>query len=115
MATIKEHEEECKHFLGHKFTEVHEFLDQFTKKFPIWKFLEYHRSFLHNKHGVRICREKWGKGGEKAAILHIVRDFWYAPLIKGGWKLVNKHKEEALTFFGDRFYLIKKEIENELD
>ena len=50
-------------------------LDGMNKAFPFQLFGEYHRTFRHNGYGVQYCLENWGPDGQKAAMVHLVRDW----------------------------------------
>ena len=52
MATLKVHEEDCLERLGNSFTEVHRWLDEFAKKYPVTVFEDQHRQYRHNKEGL---------------------------------------------------------------
>jgi len=80
MARREIHEKDCMELLGEPFTEVHRWLDEFAKEYPIEKFEERHRFFRHNKEGVEEVRKMWGDKAAEAARLHIARDdFGYIP------------------------------------
>lgn len=84
MATIKTHIEDCERILGEGFEYVHEWLDEYAKKYNPFIYLEYHRKFRHHAKGVKEVKEKWGEYAEKAAKLHIIRDndmFLPVPII----------------------------------
>lgn len=77
MAYISEHCKDVKHYLGVEddFVIVHEFLDQYASVFPVAFFNDYHRTFLHNTYGLRICEARWGEVGRLSAIIHLMRDY----------------------------------------
>lgn len=75
MARRDRHELDCLHLLGKPMVEVHEWLDGMNRVFPFQLFGEYHRTFRHNAFGVRYCLEKWGPDGQKAAMIHLLRDW----------------------------------------
>jgi hypothetical protein len=99
MGTEKEHQRDCKKILGKAMANVHAFLDQYAEIFPPMTFQEYHRTFLHNSYGLAIVRYRWGKLGEKAFLIHLVRDYLWAPV--SNWELVEKYKAKALIHFDD--------------
>lgn len=102
MATIVQHCEDCEKILGSPCIEVHEFLDQYAAFFPIRRFFEYHRTFLHNAYGLEISASRWGETGRKAAILHIVRDYMEFPIphdMDWAYKSIN----QALKHFNDMY------------
>ena len=74
MSKISTHCDDCLQVLGEEFKYVHEYLDEFAKKWNPFIYLEYHRQFRHHDNGVKEVREKWGEYAEKAAKLHIIRD-----------------------------------------
>lgn len=97
MARIKEHMGDCRRLLDKSYKQVHKFLDQYAGLFPVEIFTEYHRSFLHNKHGIEIVEAMWGVKAGQAAIIHIVRDYTEQPIRE--WKQVNIHYGKALLYF----------------
>jgi hypothetical protein len=82
MAFIKEHERDCEEFLGKPYTEVHMWLDQYASLFPVGFFNDYHRSFNHNSYGLECIRSLYGDDAEKAARIHIIRDYLEGPIDK---------------------------------
>jgi hypothetical protein len=74
MANLSEHEKDCKERLGKPFTEVHLWLDEFAKKYPVTIFEDQHRKYRHNKQGLEEIREMWGDEAVEAGLLHLVRD-----------------------------------------
>lgn len=74
MSSIETHCEDCQRLLGAEFRMVHEWLDEFAKKWNPQIHFEYHRKFRHNTKGVEEVKEKWGKLHEQAAKIHIIRD-----------------------------------------
>jgi len=101
MAFTTEHKKDCMSILGTDCENVHVFLDQYAEIFPIEVFSDYHRSFLHNTYGVTICRSIWGPVGEKAAIIHVVRDFVMEPIHDKTMKWVMKNSKKALVYFNN--------------
>lgn len=74
MPRRETHINDCMRLIGAPFNDVHAWLDQWAAKFPPNIHLEYHRKFLHHRKGVEECRKLFGKLGEKAAKIHIIRD-----------------------------------------
>ena len=99
MAGIREHESDCKILLGKDHREIHKFLDQYTSIFPVGRFFEYHRTFLHNRYGINVVSAKFGKEAAKAAVIHIVRDWHEMPLgeMKINWVISKTY--QALMHF----------------
>lgn len=82
MAPANRHELDCLHLLQKPMVNVHLWLDGMNRVFPYQLFGEYHRAFRHNGYGVRYCLENWGPDGEKAALVHLLRDWDDTNLIK---------------------------------
>jgi hypothetical protein len=74
MARLTVHKLDCVYYLGQGFEEVHRWLDEYAKQYPVEVFEDQHRSFRHNKEGVEEVRKKWGDRAADAARLHIARD-----------------------------------------
>lgn len=74
LAKIDTHREDCLRILGDDFLYIHEWLDEFAKKWKPQIYLEYHRKFRHHSKGVAYVKKKWGFYAEQAAKLHIIRD-----------------------------------------
>jgi hypothetical protein len=74
MAKIETHCDDCQRLLGAEFRKVHEWLDEFAKKWNPMVHLEYHRQFRHHAKGVAEAKELFGPLGERAAKIHIIRD-----------------------------------------
>ena len=70
MASIKTHCEDCERILGGSYKEVHEWLDEYAKKYPPQIYFEYHRNFRHNAKAI----EHLGFYSKLAAKIHIIRD-----------------------------------------
>jgi len=96
MATLPEHEKDCEERLGEPFTEVHAWLDEFAKKFPVTIFEDQHRKFRHNKQGIEEIRKMWGEKASEAALLHIVRDEF------------ENISDKYITLWNERFEMEKK-------
>ena len=82
MAHRDRHELDCLHVVGKPMAEVHLWLDALNRVFPHELFGEYHRTFRHNAFGVQVCLENWGPDGQKAALVHLIRDWDDRVLIK---------------------------------
>jgi len=77
MSKIHVHEYDCLMKLGDKYTQVHEWLDEYTKEYPIYEFGQYHRKFRHHRKGIEEVRSIWGDGAARAAEIHILDDFGF--------------------------------------
>ena len=75
MAKHKTHEEDCLRVFGFRYKEVHEWLDEYAKKYNVFVYSEYHRKFRHHRKGVEEVKEKFGYYASQAAKLHIIRDY----------------------------------------
>lgn len=82
MAFIKEHEKDCVEFLNKPYTDVHKWLDQYENMFHVGFFGEYHRTFLHNSYGLTCIKSIFGCESEKAARIHLIRDYLHSPINK---------------------------------
>ena len=69
MATFEEHCQETEKKLGHRFEEVHKWLDELAPFFG-----PPHRAVRHNAKGVAHCQKEWGDLAAHAAQIHIDRD-----------------------------------------
>ena len=74
MAKIITHCEDCLRILGNEYKDIHEWLDEYSKKWNPFVYLEKHRQYRHHAEGVKEVRRKWGHYAEKAAKIHIIRD-----------------------------------------
>lgn len=99
MARIESHMNDCKRLLGDTCQDVHLFLDKYAEIFLIQQFGEYHRSFLHNKYGIEVAKARWGLIGEKAATIHIVRDYVEMPI--KSFKVVDQYFNRAMKYFNN--------------
>lgn len=104
MSWVYEHEDDCNRLLGYPWSEVHYYLDELHKKYPIGEYLDYHRQFRHNQKGVDYCRKKWGEEAAKAAKIHIVRD-WYKHINFLTLEQVLDVADELLT----KLYVVEEE------
>jgi len=82
MGNALRHEKDCLHLLQKPMVEVHLWLDGMNRVFPFQLFGEYHRTFRHNGFGVQMCLEMWGPDGQKAALVHLLRDWDDRVMIK---------------------------------
>jgi hypothetical protein len=123
MANCKEHAIECFIILGEEYLVVHKFLDQYVGVFPVEKHSDLHRIFLHNKNGLYLCKLYYGEEGEKAAKVHLVRDWFCISIKEKDFTWIEKNLEKALIYFEqladsygrrrDYFNLEKEEKRNE--
>lgn len=74
MPRIETHEDDCMRLIGAPFKEVHEWLDEFAKKWHPMVHGEYHRKFRHHAGGVREVEKRWGPLYALAAKIHLIRD-----------------------------------------
>lgn len=74
MAKLETHIKDCEQVLGKGYKEIHEFLDYYTKQYPPFTHLEYHRKFRHHAKGVKYIEKNFGYYPALAAKLHIIRD-----------------------------------------
>jgi hypothetical protein len=70
----KEHAKSCKAEFGNSFTEVHYFMDQYSKIFP-----RQHRKLYHHRQGLTFIAERFGSEAVKAAERHIIEDEGLVP------------------------------------
>jgi hypothetical protein len=94
MAKIETHEKACIRLLGAPFTEVHQWLDEYAKKWRPHIHLEYHRKFRHNAEGVKEVERKWGPLCALAAKIHLIRDVELYVLNKEFSKVMSDEIEE---------------------
>lgn len=99
MAVISEHEADCKALLGKAYREVHQFLDQYAQDFPVSVFFEYHRTFLHNQYGINLVHVRFRGQADKAAMIHIVRDWHEMPLGEMKMEWIRAKLGKALMHF----------------
>ncbi len=99
MAHIEEHLKDTEKHLDRSWPEVHKFLDQHAGVFPVVIFLDYHRTFLHNKRGLALVQHRWGAQAEQAAVIHLVRDYRECSLIDRSLDWINKQLGKALIAF----------------
>lgn len=94
------HEKDCLHLLQKPMWEVHAWLDEMNRVFPFQLFDDYHRSFRHNSWGVEQCYSMWGSDGEKAARIHLLRDWNPDVMIKwmGLAEALHQSKEALIHF-----------------
>jgi hypothetical protein len=77
MARFEKHCQDCIKELGKDYAEIHLWLDEFAKKYPVAQYGVYHRGFRHNKDGVELVRAAWGDKAARAAEIHILEDMGY--------------------------------------
>lgn len=73
-----EHQESSLKAFGHKFAEIHRFLDSY---YP--RFLGSHRAILHHKLGIDLLVKRFGEKARGPAELHILEDLGSIP---GDWR-----------------------------
>jgi len=101
MAKISTHCEDCEKVLGKPFKEIHEWLDEYAKKYDPRLYLERHRMYRHHDKGVQEVREKFGYYSAQAAKLHIIRDnqfYVYFDIDKIREDDIEQLYQKALTF-----------------
>lgn len=99
MAEIVEHEKDCRRYLGKDYKEVHNFLDQYAKHFPVGFFVDYHRSFLHNSYGLDIIKSRWGSQAYIAGLIHLFRDYMEGPINHLPLHIVLKRVLKCIMYF----------------
>lgn len=103
MAKLTVHAEDCKKYIGDEMWDVHKFLDQYAQVFPISHFIDYHRTFLHNTYGLAVVCQRWGEKGRKAGTVHLVRDWWEGPFVRGkknwSYEEIEAKLPKALAWF----------------
>jgi len=72
---ITEHEEHSLKALGNKFTEIHEWMDQYYKVIDNVA----HRVILHHHYGIELGVSLFGEAARKALELHVEDDFEFIP------------------------------------
>ena len=83
MAKLEKHAADSKLYIGDEMCEVHKYLDKYAQVFPVSHFNDYHRTFLHNTYGLAIVSHLGGIKGRMAGTLHLVRDWWEGPFVRG--------------------------------
>jgi hypothetical protein len=74
MASLLQHNDDCRRFLGESFENVNEWMDEyFTQYGPT------HRRFRHHREGINQARDLFGERGALAATIHILRDCRHIP------------------------------------
>ncbi len=68
------HARTCEGALGHPYHEVHDFLDQYSKRFP-----REHRKAYHHRQGLRLIADRFGLEAVEAAEMHIFEDVGFIP------------------------------------
>lgn len=74
MAKISTHCNDCLQILGNEYKEIHEWLDEYTKKWNPFIYLERHRKYRHHSSAIEYIEKKYGYYAAQAAKLHIIRD-----------------------------------------
>lgn len=69
-----QHTESCERAFGNGYAEVHDFLDQYSPRFP-----RAHRKVYHHRRGVSLIATRFGKDAARAAERHIVEDEGMVP------------------------------------
>ena len=59
MAHREKHCEDCVILFGKGFDEVHVWLDHMAQQYPIKHFLDYHRTYYHNRYGLEYIKLTW--------------------------------------------------------
>jgi hypothetical protein len=90
------HEKSCVKTFGNPFSEVHLFLDSFSRKYRGFS----HRVLLHHSLGVELCVKKFGCQAGAAAIQHIMDEM---GMVAGCWEEVETNyypmlDDEALQY-----------------
>lgn len=104
MGTIKTHCEDCEQVLGKPYLEVHEWLDEYAKKYNPKIYLERHRMYRHHDKGVQWVIKKFGYYSGLAAKLHIIRDnqfYVYFDINKLREDDIEELYQKALVFCHD--------------
>ena len=101
MAGIQRHGDDCMMLFGKRFNHVHKWLDQYAKIYDVNEFLDYHRTFLHNSYGIEFIKRKWGSKAEKAAKIHIYRDFCGTPIKQWKLKEILAGADRAIMYFNN--------------
>ena len=117
MAPRNRHELDCLHLFQKPMAEVHEWLDGLNCVYPFQLFGEYHRTFRHNGYGVRYCLEKWGPDGEKAALVHLLRDWDDRAFVKQhNFEQLLPYMRKALMWFNqmpeDMWVMLNPQFKN---
>uniref|UniRef100_A0A6H1ZAW6 Uncharacterized protein n=1 Tax=viral metagenome TaxID=1070528 RepID=A0A6H1ZAW6_9ZZZZ len=101
MAYTDEHINDCEFFLGKGYKEIHLYLDQYTKEFPIALYLDYHRTFLHNDYGLAIIGNVYKEEGYKAGLIHIFRDYMECPIQFLPKDIVLQRARKAVMYYNN--------------
>jgi len=106
MAVIIEHIRDCREIFNSEkkgYRNVHAFLDQYIRTFPVGFFDTYHRTFLHNAYGLTIIRSMWGGESYIAGLIHLYRDYLEYPIVPLTLDNVMKNSGKALMYFNSDF------------
>ena len=68
------HGKTCEENFGKPFAEVHDFLDQYSPRFP-----REHRILYHHKQGLKFIEKEFGPEAVQAAESHIAEDEGFVP------------------------------------
>jgi len=74
MASLTQHNEDCKKFLGESFENVNKWIDEYFTQHGAK-----HRRFRHHREGIDEARDLFGERGALAAAIHILRDCRHIP------------------------------------
>lgn len=81
---LTDHQKHCQKETGKPHTEVHVFLDSFSRKYRGFA----HRRILHHKLGIELCVKRFGESARKPAELHILQGLGF---ILETWKDLEPH------------------------
>ena len=68
------HADSCLEAFGRSYAEVHEFLDQYSHRFP-----RAHRQVYHHRQGLSLVAERFGPEAVWATERHIIEDMGFIP------------------------------------
>ncbi|HWZ76950.1 MAG TPA: hypothetical protein VNX87_10455 [Candidatus Sulfotelmatobacter sp.] len=74
MASLLQHNDDCRRFLGESFENVNKWMDEYFAQYG-----PTHRRFRHHREGIEQARELFGARGAVAAAIHILRDCRHIP------------------------------------
>ncbi len=100
---LKAHQKSCRELLGDPFTEIHQFLDQYSDpSYPV----HLHRRILHHQRGVELIVEKFGEIARCPTVLHIMDD----GLVREDGDIIRDWDDWEWVFFRGR-----KDIDEQLE
>jgi len=102
MAIVAEHIKDCREIFNSEkkgYKNIHEFLDQYVRTFPVGFFDIYHRTFLHNSYGLAVIRSMWGGEAYVAGLIHLHRDYLGHPIVPLTLDNVIKNSGRVLIHF----------------